>query len=165
MFYLKYHIPYPHPKNSNENIICGFDKFPLFYPVLKISIVPLNDASISFIRIIAKNQIPYLLITMGLNYSHMNIWYAQRTRFLSPKALVIIKIFSLSWGGLWLTLERFANCRKEPVMDSSHGTRPRRSQSVRRRTIDDTLSGLSYFYFLSSEICDRSWKSFWRRDG
>ena len=50
-------------------------------------------------------------------------------------------------------------------MDSSHGTRPRRSQSVRRRTIDDTLSGLSYFYFLSSEICDRSWESFWRRDG
>ena len=26
-------------------------------------------------------------------------------------------------------------------MDSSHGTRPRRSQSVRRRTIDDTLTG------------------------
>ena len=160
MFYLKCHILYPHP-NSNENIICGFDKFPLFYPVLKISIVPLNDASISFIRIIAKNQI--LLITMGLNYSHMNIWYAQRTRFLSQKALVIIKIFSLSL--LWLTLERFANCRKEPVMDSSHGTRPRRSQSVRRRTIDDTLSGLSYFNFFPVKICDRSWESFWRRDG
>ena len=64
MFYLKCHILYPH--SSNENIICGFDKFPLFYPVPKISIVPLNDASISFIRIIAQNQIPYLLITMGL---------------------------------------------------------------------------------------------------
>ena len=33
-------------------------------------------------------------------------------------------------------------------MDSSHGTRPRRSQSVRRRTIDDTLSGQLYFILI-----------------
>ena len=61
---------------------------------------------------------------------------------VTPEARLNIKyfLFLIEDRDCW-TLERFANCKKESVMDSSHGTRPRRSQSVRRRTIDDTLPG------------------------
>ena len=76
------------------------------YSMLEVLIVPLYDASISFIRIIAKNQIPYLLVTMGLNYSHMNIWCAQRTRFLSIEGPLIIKYFlCLGEDRLWRDLQ------------------------------------------------------------
>ena len=145
MFYLKCHYtvnPYYPKMKILFVVLTNFH-----YSMLEVLIVPLYDASISFIRIIAKNQIPYLLVTMhGPElFSHE---YMMRSKDTFPvyRRSSDHKIFSLSRRGQ--TLERFANCRKEPVMDSSHGSRPRRSQSVRRRTIDDTLSGLSNLHFL-----------------